>query len=256
MLIKNRLKLSASAIKTYEQCGRKYYYTYVNKPGIERKKWPHLELGNFVHDVLDKFHTTLMSQPAYKWTDAMSNICKTSIKKFNLSQEQRTIAKEMLKTYLGKLDEEGMPNVLSNEQEFKVVLDDDILLKGFIDRIDCEDRKDGKRFHLVDYKTGKSKYLDEFQLLVYGLYLLDKEPELELYKGSYIVLSEDCRSISYTFTKTDLEKVRKKIRGVADAIKSDQTWEPKPQFLCKYCDFNEICPASPHKVAADGRRDW
>lgn len=533
MAVRKKLKLSATAIKTYEQCPRKYYYTYIEKPDVEKTTWPHSDLGLFVHDVLDSFHTILMKEPSFEWPGLMSETCKKTIKKHKLTKDQKGIAKEMLKKYLDKLDKNGMPNVVASEAGFNISVDDDTILRGYIDRIDLDEREDGEQFHIIDYKglaldtpiptpsgwttmqdlqvgdkvlgsngqptnviakskihnrkcyrlrfsdnssvvcdnvhkwkigftkgdssnvceevvdadelyskfsqlkdggadgsfviensqplnlpntslpidpwllgklnkyvppeylrggfeqrlsllqglmdangywdshnkkcvfesageslakavaelirtfgitvqtctardkservvcrvefepvnfcpfqmsrkansflesqdnsyksheavrrkivdiepidsvptqcisvdaedkmylcgesfipthnTGKSKYLDEFQLLIYGLYLLEKKPELEKYKGSYIVLAEDCRFISYDFTKTDLDKVKAKIRTVADEIKNDKTWEPKPQFLCKFCDYRGICPASPHKEAINARRDW
>lgn len=256
MTVAKPLKLSVSAIKTYEQCPRKYFYNYIERPDVEKVPWPHLQLGLFLHDVLEGFHNILLKDDAIEWPDLMSVMCKRMVKKYNLTKEQKGMAKEMLKNYLGKLDKNGLPNVVANEEEFYFNIDDDVIIRGFIDRIDLEEKEDGKRYEVVDYKSGSSRYLDEFQLLVYGVYLLHKYPDLELFKGTYIVLSEECKSISYNFTNTDVNRVRDKIIRVANEIKTDQTWEPKPQFLCKYCDYNKICPASPHKEASNARRDW
>lgn len=103
---------------------------------------------------------------------------------------------------------------------------------------------------ILTHNTGKSKYLDEFQLLVYGIYLLDAHPELEHFKGTYIVLSEN-KEIPYTFTRTDVERCKAEILDVAKQIREDKTWDPKPQFLCSYCDFEAICPAT---IAANEAR--
>jgi len=104
----------------------------------------------------------------------------------------------------------------------------------------------GKGF-VPSHNTGKSKYLDEFQLLVYGIPLLQDNPDIQEYKASYIALKENMKEISYTFTKTDVERVKEKIRAVARQIREDTTWEPRPQFLCNYCDYESLCDASPKK---------
>lgn len=103
------------------------------------------------------------------------------------------------------------------------------------------------------HNTGKSRHLDEFQLLVYGIPLLDDNPELESYQGSYLALKENMKWISNTFTRTDVEKVKEKIRGVARQIREDRTWEPRPQFLCSWCDYETVCDAAPSNAKRGGR---
>lgn len=257
MVVKDKLlKLSVSAIKTYEQCPRKYYYNYVERPDIEKKDWSHLKVGNFVHDVLDSFHSILQKEDYHEWPSLMTTCCKKFLKKYDLDKDDKLKAKEMLKTYLDKLNENGLPNVVATEQKFSIMLDENTLIRGFIDRIDDDDAQNYK-YHLLDYKTGKSSYLDEFQLLVYGLYLKDKFPDLERFKGSYQMLSEDCKYyMPSVFTVTDLERTKEKILNIANEIRNDQTWEPKPQFLCKYCDYNKLCPSSPYRQAENGRKGW
>ena len=51
-----RIKLSVSSIKTYEDCPKKYWYGYIEKPPIEKKPWVHLEFGSCLHLALEKFH--------------------------------------------------------------------------------------------------------------------------------------------------------------------------------------------------------
>lgn len=252
---KKELWLSASSIKVYEKCPREYYYKHVEKLKVEKQVQPHLELGNFTHEVLDFFHKRLMKDSSLDKKILMSSLCKELVSKYKLDNKNKKKAKDMLATYLESLDKDGMPNVVESEKGFKINIGNNINLVGYIDRIDLEGESD-KKFNLNDYKSGKSKHLDEFQLLVYGLYLLDEDPDVERFKGTYIVLSEDCKKIPYNFTRTDLDKVRKHIYNVADSIREDKTWEPKPQFLCKYCDFKEVCPASQFKVAANARREW
>lgn len=106
----------------------------------------------------------------------------------------------------------------------------------------------------LSHNTGKSKYLDEFQLLVYGLFLREQNPQLERYKASYIVLGEGSKNIQYLFTRTDVDRVLEKIKKIATHIETDKTWEPKPSFLCKWCDFEDICPAM--KLRKLGDTNW
>lgn len=243
------LKLSASAIKTYEQCPRKYYYTYIDR--LPRKDWPHFKLGNFVHAALEDFHNALLEDPNQERKPLLLEICRKRLPEFQLDHSQKEAVKPMLNDYLHLLNTKGLPDVLVNEQGFNFNIDGDILLRGYIDRIDRDSERD---YHIVDYKTGKSKYLDEFQLLVYGLYLRNKHPDLKSFRGSYLALSEGAKMISSTFTTTDLDRCEMKIKKVANQIRTEQAWETKRQFLCDYCDFKEVCPAFAKKDNAD--EDW
>lgn len=251
------LKLSASSIKTYQQCPRKYYFTYLEKPDIPEKDWSHLTLGNFVHDVLEYFHNVLMKHPDRDIRKLMSHCCTKKEKEDQfidkLDPEIRKAVKEMLLAYLNELEDKGVPEVQSNERNFNVYLDKDLLIRGKIDRIDFGTDDHPELFHVVDYKTGKSKYLDEFQLLVYGIPLLEDDPDIETYQGSYLALKENMKWISHTFTRTDVEKTKEKIRGIARQIREDSTWEPRPQFLCQWCDYETVCEAAPSNKKRGGR---
>lgn len=266
---KSLLKLSTSSIKAYEHCPRQYYFRYIEKPEIPEVVWDHLILGNFVHSVLEFFHNILKKDSNKNFNQVMG-FCARKIQqekdkkgdlKYPMSDDVKAEAKALLKDYLRLLEETGLPNVQANEKKFNVHLSEDVLIRGVIDRIDLGNKEDSEVYHIVDYKTGKSKYLDEFQLLVYGIELLENNPDLEAYEASYLVLKENMKWLSFSFSRTDVEKVRKKILDVAQQIREDQSWEPRPQFLCKWCDYNELCDASPlrqegRKIARGGEINW
>jgi ATP-dependent helicase/DNAse subunit B len=241
MIVKSdKLKVSASALKTYEQCPRKYFYTYIEK--LPKKKWPHAELGDFVHNSLEEFHNHLKDNEVHEleWGPLLGGICRSQLKEMNLTSEQKLTAKKMLDTYLRVLRASGLPKVLFNEKAFTLEIPDDIIIRGYIDRVD----EDGDSFHIIDYKSGKSKYLDEFQLTVYALAMMSEHPQINKIRGSYLVLGEGCKSIPYTISRTDAERCSDKIRKESDKIRSDQTWATKPTRLCSYCDFEQACPAT------------
>lgn len=257
-----KLRLSVSAIKTYESCKRKYYYQYIEK--LPRKDdWEHLKVGNFVHEVLEMFHekVKISNVTIPEWKPLISDLCKEKHKKFKLNIEQATIARDMLKQYLAGLEEAGLPNVVATEKKFSIILDGDVLMVGVIDRIDATGPD---QFHLVDYKTGKSKYLDEVQLLVYALSMFREFPHLQTFKASYLCLAEKCRLISYNFSQTDALRVEQKIKKIANEIRGDQTWEATPSPLCAYCDFTNVCTAVPDRFRSkeelykisNARREW
>lgn len=235
------IKLSASAVKTYEQCPKKYFYTYIEK--VKRKEWDHFDLGNLCHKALEIFHKVYMEEGTNK-----GSLAKLMGRSFKLAREEYSHvddimlaeAKELCAGYLQRMKTDGMPLVKGVETSFNFNINENIKVRGFIDRVDY--MKDG-RFHIVDYKTTKSvKYLDEFQLLVYGLWLKDKYPDVESFKGSYVLLRHGSKMKEYEFNSKDIERVEKQLIGYADKIRTENTWTPIPTVLCNWCDFKDICP--------------
>lgn len=236
------IKISASAVKTYEQCPRKYYYNYIKK--IPTKQWEHFDLGNLCHKTLEIFHEIYMKDGTSKKSlnSIMSHAFATARKEFPRMRKPLVAeAKELITTYLLSMKQNGMPNVKGVEKFFSFNLTKNILIRGYLDRLDIS--KDGK-FHIIDYKTTKNvKYLDDFQLLIYGLWLQREYPETDSFKGSYVLLRHGSKLKSYDFNKEDIERVRKELISYADTIRKEDEWTPIPTILCNWCDFKSICPA-------------
>ena len=238
------LKLSASSMKTFDQCGLKYYYNYIAKE--ERKQWDHFDLGNLCHRTLEIFHDIYMNDGTSKKTlsKLMGHSFAEARKEFeDTNNVIITEAKSLIENYLKVISTNGMPLVKGVETSFNFNLSEDVLVRGFLDRVDI--LKDG-RFHIVDYKTTKNtKYLDPFQLLVYGLWLKEEYPSVDSFKASYILLRHKSKLKSYEFNANDVDKCKKKILDYASKInfsKKENHWTPVPGPLCNWCDFQKICP--------------
>lgn len=237
------LKLSASSMKTYDQCPKKYFYTYISKE--ERKQWDHFDLGNLCHRTLEIFHESYMKDGAQH--KSLSKLMGESFSKarqeFNISKKILSEAKSLIKAYLLSVSKTGMPLVKGVETSFNFHLEEDILVRGFLDRIDI--LKDG-RFHILDYKTTKNvKYLDPFQLLIYGMWLKQEYPHIDNFKASYVLLRHKAKLKSYDFNLEDINKCKKKVIKFADNITdsmSKDKWTPIPGPLCNWCDFKSLCP--------------
>jgi RecB family exonuclease len=242
------IKLSASAMKTYEQCPRKYYFNYIQR--APKKHWDHFDLGNVCHKALEVFHQEYMkAKTEDKRTLAQIMGYAFSIARKDFPKMNDTMlsdAKSMLMDYLINVKENGMPDVKGVESSFNFNITDSIIIRGFVDRID---KMEDGRFKIVDYKTTKNeRYLDEFQLLIYGLWLRKDHPDMTSFRGEYVLLRHGSKTKNYEFSMEDVDKVEKKIIAYADSIRNEDTWSPIPTGLCNWCDFKEICPA--HKNSA------
>lgn len=236
------VKLSASAVKSYKQCPRKYYFNYIER--APKKQWAHFDLGNLCHNTLELFHETYIKEGTKKKTLAkiMEVSFKEARKKFpKMNDDALTEAKDMLTDYLKAIKKSKMPDVKGVETSFSFNITDDVLIRGFLDRVDL--MKDG-RLHILDYKTTKNaQYLDEFQLLVYGLWLRREYPDIKEFKGSYVLLRHGSKLKSYDFNMEDVDRTEKQLIAYAETIRNEDTWMPVPHRLCDWCDFKGICPA-------------
>lgn len=271
--ITKKIKVSPSAIKTYEDCHRKYYYTYIEKPKIKKQDSPHLHIGNMVHKVMELFHQRFDKNDPSSWQKLITSITKEVEPSYFpklLSEEHRPKCRELIKKYYDYIIVAGFPNLVKdNEEHFKFGLTWDgkyvkskdinesfegVIVSGIKDRVDINN--EGVPY-VVDYKTGKSAYLSDFQLAVYAIDEVVKDPSLKKIGASYLVLGEmidydkktnapivKAKGVkSYVFEEKEIAEAVKKILSIGDEILSDKTWNPMKNKFCGFCDFKEICPA-------------
>ena len=237
------LTLSYSRMDTYKKCPRKYYYRYITK--LPTKEWDHFSLGTLVHGALEHFHEEFKTDNS---NTNLKSLMKNSFKNQRSEMEKKASLKPevlqeaygILQNYLDLMKNKGIGSkIISLEQEFNIPLNDKFSIMGFIDRLDMDD--DGI-YHIKDYKTTKSvNYMTPEQLLTYGIYLLDKFPDIKNFRGSYIMLKCDLRNLSYDFNIEDIEKEKKILIDCAEKITTEERWITRPTRLCDWCDFKDTC---------------
>lgn len=234
-------KVSASSLKTYKQCPKKYMFTYIEQHA--KKQWDHFDVGNLCHKALELFYNKYIN--VYNLNiDYVKEIdnCFDKAKELLKINKKQVIddAYNIIQKYCHTL-KPPFSFTLGTEIDFDIIIEDQIHLRGVVDRLDL---LDDKTYHIVDYKTTKNiKFLDNFQLLAYGLWLQHKYPNIQKYKASYVLLRHNSVYKSYYFTIKDIEQCKKKILEDICVIKKDTVWETKPSRLCNFCDFFSICPS-------------
>jgi putative RecB family exonuclease len=130
------------------------------------------------------------------------------------------------------------------EQLVEVALDPDLLLRGYVDRMD---ETDG-RLRVVDYKTGRApgqqwEQQAMFQLRFYALVVHRATGRIPgrlqlLYLGNGEVLT-------YQPDEDDLDRFERKLHAIWKAItRAADTgdWRPNRSARCKWCSFQQMCP--------------
>ena len=159
-------------------------------------------------------------------------------------QDWLNSALPLLETYF-TLEDPSRLEPAERELHVEVTLDDGLVLRGFVDRLDKTPAGD---MRIVDYKTGKAPgagYEQKalFQMRFYALVIWKSTgvmPRLLqlLYLGSGHV-------IRYEPDAVDLESTERKIRALWSAINAAYEtgdWRPNRSRLCDWCDFQRFCP--------------
>ena len=154
--------------------------------------------------------------------------------KADLTKEILEEGKQWLKEYVEGLKKNtgGIPpDVLQIEGAFYFKINDQLSVRGFIDRID---QVDDKTIRVVDYKTSSNpSYLKPFQLTTYSIAAKNKYPNKEI-EASYVLIRHDFNTKDYKITDDDRENaigVFKKVASEINTLKDTspaKPWKPTP----------------------------
>ena len=249
-----KLKVSFSALDTYETCPRKYYYNYILK--LPRKKALPLKFGSFVHLVLEKFHKYIKyfkkRNADMKYGYLMKRAFESALRRYDyakdtISEEMQLESKPMLRKYLEKI-REHCPETIFIEKWFEIEIDG-FILRGSIDRVDELPNDD---LDIVDYKTNKKAYE------------VNKTHQLSLYSFAvrHMLKHRKINKITKTLNFLRLQKVKTSpdqesdvdaavsfvkntggsiVKNLEKSKDDEHEWQFKENKYCYNCDFKDRC---------------
>jgi hypothetical protein len=186
-------------------------------------KWidsPHLIRGQVAHDAIDAHikHGTALTDAAVPESTKVAKIVAHFKKKGGtlLSENQVTIRKDgsltQWRDWSGAWFRFGL----------------DLLWR----------RPDDRASHVVDWKTGKSAYMDEFQLQSYGVAELYDNPKVEMVKADYVFLDEGAiRKGDVVMDRTGIEILRDELFEECHSIESAVLRDDLPYKKNRFCDW-------------------
>ncbi|MBB2944017.1 putative RecB family exonuclease [Actinoplanes lutulentus] len=131
------------------------------------------------------------------------------------------------------------------ETLISTVIGDDLLLRGYIDRLDVSPAGD---LRVVDYKTGgapreafEGRAL--FQLKFYALVLWRTRGVVP--RVLRLLYLKDAEVLDYSPEAGELERFERTLTALSAAIeraKADRDFRPKPSRLCGWCRHQDLCP--------------
>lgn len=246
------MKLSYSAISTYQTCPLQYKFRYIDKlPTV-----PSIAMG--FGSVL---HTTL--ETLYKEQKDLESLLRYLGETWNSNIKQESTealytldtAKAIITSYYEKHvegEENPFDKVVALEEWFEVPLEGNHSIRGKVDRIDV---LPNGNHEIIDYKTGKrlpnQKDVDgDLQLSIYHWAANEVMPGINPERLTLHFLRQNERC--YTFR--DELSIAETERVVHEAIASiehdlELGFLPKKNNLCPWCDFQEQCAKSSVKKA-------
>jgi len=234
---------SASRLKTYLDCKRKYYYRYIQK--IQAKQEDELNEGLFLHSLLDQLYKKNNAYESKEEMQKKIDILLDELLPINDAKiaYQKLLWKEKLKGFVAsQIDHfDAGWRVVEREKEFSTEIGG-LRFKGRIDRID----QNATDTLVLDYKSGsiseanKTKNLEklsDFQMSIY-----------------YHMLSTKYQNISLAFMKilekgeieeiTVLEEKNELLAEHIINLKQTKSFEAKKTDdlkKCKWCEFTLLC---------------
>ena len=242
------MRLSYSALNTYQTCPLKYKFQYIDK--IRKPKSKEAVFGTLIHSTLNFIHTPGILSPSLEQAlDFFSKNWNSDV--FDKEVEERAAFSqgvEIIKRYY-KDNDISKINIIALESPFQIKIGEHIA-SGIIDRIDRTEYG----YEIIDYKTSKKmpsqqKVDNDLQLTIYLKAFLDRYPEekkrLNKIKVSLYFVKHGVK-LSSIRNKKQLDILEE---NFLEAIRNIENSSFKPILnpLCDWCDFQEECPMQKHK---------
>jgi RecB family exonuclease len=243
----DRLRLSYSAMDTYENCSLKYKFRYLDQ--LPTRRGPILGFGSFLHEALYRWYNQPVPVPPP--VDALLSFLDDAWDStaFASRKEEKTYrdhARQVLTAY-HQMNAAEFRIPVALEQRFSIDVDG----VSFVGAIDRMDRRPDGSYEIIDYKTSRRlpplRYVErDLQLSVYYLAAWEiwgiRPDRLTLY---FLLPGQPLTS---TRTPADLPALRDRIARVADGIRAGE-YAPRENPLCNWCDFRAQCPLFAHETA-------
>lgn len=274
-------KYSFSQINTYKQCPLKYKFVYIDRiPQPEQWLSAELLLWNSVHFALEKlynsvsnFKTPELDEVVQNFNNYWNSEVEKALKEWkwevnthgdNTVDDYKTRGIEYLKSYYNNYHPFTQSKTVDTESTFVFQITDWVYFNWFIDRLD----KDWSIFVINDYKTNKKindKESHKEQLTLYWLGVYEKYWNyFTKLKARLVYLALDIVD-EWELTKEMLDEVKQKYLSYIKEIELNKSrlsnWDkeafkPCSSWLCRFCDFETICPLFTHAYYTDEVVDW
>ncbi len=250
------MRISYSALNTYQTCPLKYKFQNIDK--IKEPKSKEAVFGTVIHAVMHFIHTPGILSPTLEQAlDYFSKNWNSDV--FESEIEERAAFSQgvdIIRKYYQQ-NEIARANIVALEKRFQIDMEGHII-SGIIDRID----KTENGYEVIDYKTAKKMPSQEdvdnnLQLSIYLQAFLSFYPKeiknLDKIKVSLYFLKHGVK-LESTRTKKQLENISRIFLDVIKQIEEEK-FEPRISPLCAWCGYQDRCPMWKHKFKEQRKID-
>ena len=255
------MRISYSALSTYQTCPLKYKYQNVDH--IKEPKSKEAVFGTLVHSVMQYVHSPALIQPSLE--DALDFFSQNWNEEVWADElEERAAFSQgvkIIQDYYAKNDPADF-TIVDLESRFAIEIGDERtgqhIIAGVIDRID----KTADGYEIIDYKTSKKMPSQEtvdtnLQLSIYLKAFLARYPKERANLDDITVSLYFLKHGAKLSAKRTLEQLAELDRIFLDVIASIEAgkFDPVLSPLCDWCGYQRICPLWKHKFAEERKMD-
>ncbi len=241
-----KIKISASLLKIFLECKRRYYYKYilhVKDHEIAKDLPQGYEIGQILHDILNNIYS---KSDSFNSVDKLQKILNQELNNLTVSSNfekyQLKLWQERLKLFIKNEIKRFQDGYVVSKCEISLTCKyNDLTLIGRIDRID----KKNDELSILDYKSGKYslytsktvKNATDFQLEFYYLLAsqfgknINMTAYYDLVKG--LIIDEILLQEKLSLLDKHLAMIKK--QKTFDFTKTDDLTR------CKYCEYIYMC---------------
>jgi len=249
------MRISYSAINTYQNCPLKYKLKEIDK--VKEPKSKEQIFGTLLHSTLQFIHTPGFSIPTLEQAlDYFAKHWNNSV--FENEIEERSAFSQgidIIQRYYSK-NEIASVNIVDLESRFEIEMrnpknpSEIHIVSGIIDRID----KTLDGYEIIDYKTTRKmpsqKKIDtDLQLSIYLKAFLQRYPKEQKNIDHITVSLYFLKHTVKLSGKRTLEQIKELDVLFFDVIHhiENKEFEPRVSALCNWCGYQKICPMWRHK---------
>lgn len=255
------MRISYSALSTYQTCPLKYKYQNVDH--IKEPKSKEAVFGTLIHSVMQYIHSPTLIQPSLE--DALDFFSQNWNEEVWVDElEERAAFSQgvkIIQDYYAKNDPADF-TIVDLESRFAIEIGDERtgqhIIAGVIDRID----KTADGYEIIDYKTSKKMPSQEtvdtnLQLSIYLKAFLARYPKERENLDDITVSLYFLKHGAKLSAKRTLEQLAELDRIFLDVIASIEAgkFDPVLSPLCDWCGYQRICPLWKHKFAEERKTD-
>ncbi len=252
-----------SRLGAYEDCPRRYRYTYVDRPTPPKgPPWAHNSLGASVHSALKNWYGLPPARRVRGVLPTLLTATWVSDGYRDPEQERAAYARALawLESYVDTLDPDAEPVGVERTVAARTAV---LALSGRVDRIDAS----GDELVIVDYKTGRSELTTDdargsraLALYAYAAQRVFRRRcrRVELHHlptGTVAAHEHTEASIDRHVARAEAAAadVLAAEQALADGADPDAAFPTRPGTLCSWCDWRQHCPAGRDAVT---RQSW